>query len=259
MLLRETGFSFGGTHTRDLGLIYAEKDGHIMVPRIRRNTYEIAGHSGNVLLSGETWETFRFEGTLYPERERATQAEAQTLLRQLGVWLSSGRQRLIFDYEPDKYYLAEISDEVGWSLKNWFGGEIGIVFEAQPFAYNVEKDETTLEWTGQYPAPVVQLRTGAPAPLELSVLVTGTAPLTRLRVNGGVIDLNGMSVTQGKTLRISLEAPAGAEIDGENALPYADAFAPVYLVNGDNTVNLSLTYGSGTKGVTITAGARGRY
>ena len=148
---------------------------------------------------------------------------------------------------------------MGWSLKNWFGGEIGIAFEAQPFAYNVEKDETTIDWTGQYPAPVVQLRTGAPAPLELAVAVTGTAPLIRLRVNGGVIDLNGMSVTQGKTLRISLEAPAGAEIDGENALPYADAFAPVYLVNGENTVNLSLTYGSGTKGVTITAGARGRY
>ncbi|MGX8705376.1 MAG: hypothetical protein ACSW8J_02255, partial [bacterium] len=108
LLLRETGFTFGGVHSRDdMGLIYAEKDGHIAIPEIRRNSYQIAGMSGTLLLPGEAWQTFTLEGTLYPAEEPRTQAEAQALLRDVSAWLTSGRERLIFDYEPSVYYLAE--------------------------------------------------------------------------------------------------------------------------------------------------------
>ena len=40
MLLRESGFSFDGRHSRrDMGLLYVEKEGHIAIPEIKRNSY----------------------------------------------------------------------------------------------------------------------------------------------------------------------------------------------------------------------------
>ena len=260
MLLRETGFTFNGVHSRgDMGLIYAEKDGHVMTPRIRRNAYEIAGVSGTILLDGEARDPIVFRGTLYPANERGTQAEAQTLLRSVGKWLTAGRKQLIFDYEPDKYYLAEISRETEWSLKNWFGGEIGIRFEAQPFAYAVTPASRTVESSDTTVAIELDVATGELAPLQLTVANTGVAPITGVTLGSSVV-LSGMSLATGQALTISMEPPIGATIGQASAMQYATAFTPIFLHNGSNTMTVLLTYGSGnSKGARITASARGRW
>lgn len=256
--MRETGFSFNGIHSRsDMGLLYAEKDGHTIIPKINRNTYEIAGVSGTVLMDGETWDTIPFEGTLYPAIERASQAEAQQMLRNVAAWLTAGRCRLIFDYEPGRYYLAELSAASKWSLKNWFGGELPIKFEAQPFAYNLTETSATSNTTGTAVTVTVNLQTGQPAPLKLQVKNTGSAPITGVQVGG--VTLAGMSLANGQTLTIDMEPPIGAVIGSTNALPYATAFAPILLNSGSNAITVTLTYGSGTKGAQITASARGRW
>ena len=258
VLLRETGFSFNGRHSRnDMGLLYAEKEGHTIIPKIKRNSYEIAGVSGTVLMNGETWETIPFEGTLYPAEERASQAEAQALLRNVAAWLTAGRCRLIFDYEPERFYLAELSAASKWSLKNWFGGELPIKFEAQPFAYNLTETSATSNTTGTAVTVTVNLQTGQPAPLKLQVKNTGSAPITGVQVGG--VTLAGMNLTNGQTLTINMEPPIGAQIGSTNALPYATAFAPISLNSGANNVYVQLTYGSGTKGARVTASARGRW
>jgi len=114
--LKESGFTFGNKHSRrDMGLIYAEKDGHIAIPEIKRNSYSIAGMSGTLLLAGEAWQPFTLEGTLYPAIEPESQADAQDLLRSISAWLTNGRQRLIFDYEPNVYYMAELSAASKWT------------------------------------------------------------------------------------------------------------------------------------------------
>ena len=258
MLLRETGFTFNGVHSRrDMGLIYAEKDGHIAIPEIKRNSYAIAGMSGTLLLSGEVWQPFTLEGTLYPAIEPATQADAQDLLRSVSAWLTAGRKRLIFDYEPGKFYLAELSAASKWSLKNWFGGELQVRWLAQPFAYNVEEDTATANVTsGGTKTLSLRAYTGVPAPLKLTVRNTGSAPITRVSCGG--ITLEGMSISAGQTLTIDSEPPAGAKIGSRNAQPYATSFQPYMVNNGNNTFYVSLTLGSGTAGATITASARGR-
>lgn len=259
MLLRETGFSFNGIHSRnDMGLLYAEKDGHTIIPKIKRNSYEIAGVSGTVLLDGEQWETISFEGTLYPAAERATQAEAQQLLRKVAAWLTAGRCRLIFDYEPGKYYLAELSAASKWSLENWFGGELPIKFDAQPFAYNLTENTATASTTGTALSLLLNVSTGQPAPLMLQVKNTGSAPITGAQI-GNAVKLAGMNLTNGQTLTISMEPPIGALIGSTNALPYATTFAPILLQNGSNAITVQLTYGSGTKSAQVTASARGRW
>ena len=261
MLLRETGFSFGGVHSRDdMGLIYAEKDGHVMIPEIRRNAYQIAGMSGTVLLPGEAWQTFFIEGTLYPAEEPRTQAEAQALLRDVSAWLtagggpSAGRQRLIFDYEPEVYYEAELSTQSKWSLRNWFGGELPIRFTAQPFAWNVQESEASRELTGSGSISV-SVDTNLPAPLKLTVEgISGT--LTSLSVGG--IRLEGMSLGSGQRLVVDTAPPAGATIGGQSAMQYVRAFAPVMLHNGANSVQVTLGF-SGSGRARVTAAARGRW
>lgn len=265
MLLNETGFIFDGKHSRThMGLIYAEKDGHIISPKIQRNAYEIAGVSGTVLLGGEVWQTITFEGTLYPAQERTTQREAQTMLRDVAAWLTAGRCELIFDYEPGVYYMAELSAATKWSLKNWFGGELPIKFEAQPWAYNVTADTATSTAAGNALTVTVNAHTGESAPLRLTISNTGTAPITgvAVRFSGDSVDsivMAGMNLVSGQALLIDMEPPIGAAIGEVNALPYASQFTPIALKNGANNIYVQLTYGSGTKGTTVTASARGRW
>lgn len=259
MLLSETGFTFGGVHSRrDMGLLYVEKEGHIAIPEIKRNSYQIAGMSGTVLTDGEAWQPFNLEGTLYPAEEPATQAEAQALLRDVTAWLTAGRQKLIFDYEPDKYYEAELSAASKWSLRNWFGGELQIRFQAQPFARNVTPSEgsATINSSGNVS---ISVDTGLPAPLVLIVENTGSATIKGVTV-GGKIAFADMQLTRGQVLTISSEAPIGAVIgSGTNAMPYASAFAPVYLDNGVNRVAVGLTYTGGSGQAKVTAQVRGRW
>ena len=258
MLLRESGFTFGTRHSRrDMGLIYAEKDGHIVIPEIKRNSYSIAGMSGTLLLAGEAWQPFNIEGTLYPANEPATQADAQDMLRDVAAWLTNGRQRLIFDYEPNIYYLAELSAASKWSLKNWFGGELQVRWTAQPFAYNVEEDTASVDVSsGGSKSVNLRAYTGLPAPLKLTVRNTGSAPITRVSFGG--ITLAGMSIGAGSTLVVDSEPPAGAKIGSSNALSYCTAWQPYMVNNGNNTIYVNLTFGSGTAGAKITASARGR-
>lgn len=263
MLYKETGFTLGGLHSRDdMGLIYVEKEGHIVIPEIKRNTYTIAGVSGQVLFPGETWQPFNLEGTLYPAREPKTQAEAQRLIRRVTAWLTAGRNPLIFDYEPEVFYLVELSAATKWSLRNWFGGELQIRWTAQPYAYAVTPDTASAEITGTSCQLQLRVRTRHPAPLILTIENTGGAPITRVDVGSGV-SLRELYMMPDQVMTITMEPPIGAVIDGESALSKAVAFDPVLLDAGDHTVSVHLTYDSDAPGAPagakISASVRGRW
>ena len=268
MLLRETGFTFDGKHCRnDFGLIYAEKDGHTIVPRIRRNEYSIAGMSGSVLFDGEEWQTITFEGTLYPAKERATQAAAQPMLRRVARWLTAGRRPLIFDYEPKVYYMAQLSEASKWSLKNWFGGEISVRFEAQPFAYSVEPQTFSASESGDGDvSAAIDMKTNYLAGFTVTVSPTGTAGLTgaELALDGTVFaSFSGLDLGCGEAMTVCMEPPIGATVaDGvtmENALPHAGVFRPALIPRGASTLTVTPEYGSGTAGAVVVITARGRW
>lgn len=260
MLYKETGFTLGGLHSRDdMGLIYVEKEGHIVIPEIKRNEYSIAGVSGQVLFPGETWQPFFLEGTLYPAREPKTQAEAQRLIRRVTAWLTAGRVPLIFDYEPEVFYLVELSAATKWSLRNWFGGELQVRWTAQPYAYAVTPDTATAETTGNSCRVTLRVRTRHPAPLNLIIDNIGQAAITRVDV-GSSVSLRGLDMWAGRVMTITMEPPIGVEIGGESALSHAAAFDPILLDAGDHTVTVNLTYdGNGDTQAQVTASVRGRW
>lgn len=261
MKLNESGFTFGGRHCRrDMGCWWIEKDGHPISPEIQRNEYEIAGVSGTILMEGETRKELTFAGTLVMVNEPKTQTEAQAQLRTLLSWLDCGRQQLIFDYEPERYYLAQVDKSTTWSLKNWFGGELSVTFTAQPYAYAVAAQTGTTITAGTDGDVTVQVDTMQPAPLILSIQNTGTAPITGINVMDGMVLFSGMTLENGKQLVISMEAPIDAQDDaGESYLPYAESFTPILLSAGTQHIPIVLSYGSGEAGAQITASVRGRW
>lgn len=269
MNLNEINFSFGGLHClRDFGCIYAEKGGHPIAPQIDRNEYEIEGAPGTIVLPGDLPGILTFDGTLYFLDDPPTQAAAQQRLRRMAAWLTNGRQRLIFDYEPLLYYMASVDGGLEWSFGSWIGGGLDVSFTAQPYAYASQETTASVATTGTAAQLALALNTGAPAPLDVEILNTGTAPISAVTITAGgkQAKFGGMSLTQNKALIIGMEPPIGAEIksgnaasDGSNALPYAERFDPLTARNGRQTISVALTYGSGTKGAKITIKARGRY
>lgn len=261
MKLNESGFTFDGKHSRrDMGVWYIEKDGHPMSADITRNEYAIAGVSESVLYPGETMKTMSFSGTLVLVNEPATQAEAQEKLREIMAWLGGGRKKLIFDYEPGKYYLAQVDKSFTWSLKNWFGGELSVTFTVQPYAYAVsaQMGETTL--SGASGSVSVAVDTFYPAPLVLVIQNTGTAPITGVQVMGGKVALRGMNLASGSLMTISMETPISAQGGaGANLLPYATSFSAIQFGKGTQTIPISLAYGEGTQSAKVFASVRGRW
>lgn len=263
MNLSEINFSFGGLHClRDFGCIYAEDRGHAIAPQIRRNEYEIAGVPGTILMPGDLPETLEFDGTLFFLRDPPSQAAAQQQLRRIAAWLTSGRQRLIFDYEPLRYYIASVDGELNWGFSDWIEGGLDVTFTAQPYAYALDETAASAMTGGTSAQVNFVLATGAPAPIRAEILNTGAAPVTGVTLTAGesAVQFSGMNIAPGEALRIDMEPPIGAEFsDGENALPHAARFDFLAARNGPQSVSAALTYGSGTKGAKITIKARGRF
>lgn len=261
MELRETGFTFLGKHSlNDFGMIYVEKDGHPAIPQPVWNEYEIAGSDGTILFDGEAWKPMIFQGTLYPHDERATQADAQQMLRDVQGWLTGGRGQLIFDYEPDKYYIAQLTKQSGWSLKNWFGGELGISFQAQPHARSVLATEKTVTVT-EGVTETFRMATLRPAPMDIHVAVSGTAALTGIRITSnytGVVRFTGMNVQPESEFTVTCETPIDARIDGTfSGLPYCREFSRLMATGGSNRVGIVPTYSGSGGEITVTMRARG--
>lgn len=263
MNLNEMNFAFNGKHClREFGCIYVEDGGHVMSPAVTRNTYEIAGVDGTVELDGETYAEIFFSGTLFFWKDPPSQAAAQRMLRRINAWLLAGRKRLVFDYEPERFYLAEVNHAMEWNYDKWIEGGHSIRFTAQPYACNVRENSVSVTTAEAEATLRLAADTGAPAPLCVDIQNTGTAPITAAEITIGekAAVFSGMSLPEGQTLTVSMEPPAGAVFsDGENALPYAAQFDPLFAQAGSNEIGLTLAYGDGIPGASITAKARGRF
>ena len=265
MRLNEINFSFGGRHClRDFGCIYVERSGHPATPAKTPNEYEIAGLSGTVRMGGETYDPMTFSGTLFFVDDPPSQAEAQRRIRQISRWLLAGRQRLIFDYEPDRYYMAEVASAGQWSYSEWIEGGLSVELSAQPLAYSIQANSVRRTTTAAENRIELSVNTGEPAPLALTVENVGTAAITGVTAawNGKRAALtNGLSVAAGDDVTIDMEPPIGAVYgaDGGSALPCASRFDYIALPAGRHAIDVTLAFGDGAPGALITVSARGRW
>ena len=99
-----SGFSFKGVHSSKFG-IYTQDQSRTLLPPKREGKITIPGRSGY----------YDDVGAVYNERAESVLCsfvcpEGKTVpevCREIAYWLS-GSGRLIFDREPDKYYLARL-------------------------------------------------------------------------------------------------------------------------------------------------------
>lgn len=249
MLLRETGFTFNGQHSRTMGWQYAEKNGHPLTGSVTQNEYSIAGRSESIVFPGETRGALMFAGSLYPLSEPADQTQAQQMLRSLQEWLDVGQQRLIFDYEPNVYYDAALYDGAEWSLANWFGGELAITFRAQPYATAIV-GRAAQDLLGKGSSTMTLMVSGAqytPTLIELAVI---NGKLTGASLCNGAVALSGLELTSGDKLTIDSSVPAS--ITGPDGPLFASctSFAPILASPGANTYPITL---AGTSSLSVRA------
>lgn len=266
--MREDNFLFNGRHClRDFGCLYKEQtSGHIVLPKATYSEYTIAGVSGTVDMGlPPLYAPMEYKGALYPLTPMHSRTERQHLARQITAWLSCGRQRLIFDYEPDKYYLADVRREVSLGYDKWLDGGLPLTMTLQPFAYNLSEDSVTRTMDDTPATLRLSPATGLPAPVSVTVTNTGTAPLQGVTVTLGdkTIALVGMSMTQNRVLHIHMDAPILATIgqkagEGENALPYVQRLDTLTL-RSPQDITVRLAFGAGTPQATVRLACRGRW
>ncbi|WP_181349386.1 phage tail domain-containing protein [Thalassobacillus sp. CUG 92003] len=136
-----SGFSIDGVHfTDDLGIIHREGSAHPISPGFRSSTVEIPGRPGVYDFGGRP-DVREFElacmiprnETLYGVQEKAREI-ARVLLDDYGRPKTA---RLIYDYEPDKFYNVRLVN--GVSLERVVkAGEFTLPLTAHdPWAYSV--------------------------------------------------------------------------------------------------------------------------
>ena len=137
------GFEYNGTHSYDVYGIYIKSSNRPILPALRKREMMISGKHG----------TYDFGGNTYDNRIVSvdiayigdTLNEFRLHARDIAAWLSqTSYKELIFDDEPDKYYLAKIYNDIGLETLYTLG-EATVQFECQPFAlYQVTSGEDVI-------------------------------------------------------------------------------------------------------------------
>lgn len=130
------GFALNGVHSSTFKIIMLGKDRTIL-PTTNDGYFQPPGHDGSYLfpreLSDRSIEVFCafIEDTV---------ENLRTSVRQMAAWLhTETRVQLIFDDEPDKYYMAKCSAAVGLDQTATMG-EFTLIFRCEPLAYSVMVD-----------------------------------------------------------------------------------------------------------------------
>ena len=240
----EINFTFAGKHClKDMGCWFVKTGrGRILTPKLQRPEYEIAGVSGTIEYDGPCIQSpYKISGALVPRSDPKTAHDARTLGRNLSDWLTSGRQDLIFDDEPDKVYRAEVKGDIRWEDRVWILGALAFDFIVQPDAWDAIPTIKTVRTTDSCDI-LLPLFTSMPCPVNLHITNKGSTPITHVSAvspSGTAEFTKNLQLLPGESLRINSTAPIGAEITGKgnekrNALPHANRFAQLTIQTGDS-------------------------
>jgi len=127
------GLIFKEKHSyNDIGLIMKSND-RSLLPAVKRQQVDIAFQDGKIDLQKEPVYDNRIITVTFAYHFK-TLFEMQEKKRQMAAWLS-GTGRLVFDDEPNKFYVAKVFESIPieQSLRRM---AVQVLFECQPFAYS---------------------------------------------------------------------------------------------------------------------------
>lgn len=137
------GLTFNNIHSSQFNA-YLKSKNRMTLPARRKREIAIPGKDGTYDFGGNTFDNKVIEvqltlneNSLYELRRKA---------RQIAAWLSTSvRQPLIFDDEPDKYYLAKVYDSIS-PEEIADTGIVSVKFECEPFAYLLVSTAEEITW-----------------------------------------------------------------------------------------------------------------
>lgn len=130
------GFTFNNIHSSEIGLTVRTKNKPI-IPTPKRVTSSISTRDGVLDYSLSN----PYGHILFEEREISVECsfikksleEIRRTARAIAVWLAYPEGQLVFDDEPDVYYIARVSNRLDLD-QQLFRGSFRIVFSCQPYA-----------------------------------------------------------------------------------------------------------------------------
>lgn len=128
------GFSFKGVHSSSVDIGCSSVDRSIR-PAVRTDEIIISGAHGSFMSTDDVvYENRQITMRIYLVGDGGVDIRIKA--RVVSEWLS-GYGKLIFDDEPDKFYMAKITDPIGIEQSPLLPqlGHTDILFECLPFAY----------------------------------------------------------------------------------------------------------------------------
>lgn len=148
----ERGFTLNGQHSSVLGIIMASKTVPILAGS--NDAYlQVPGRDGSYLIPRELADVpLPIECGI----KTANAIALMTAKRQIAAWVFSRQKvQLIFDDEPDKFYMVKYVGEIGLSKMSSPGmGQFTLIFRCEPTAYSIADTSSGLTTTNPGTAPV---------------------------------------------------------------------------------------------------------
>ena len=235
-------FSFNGVESSSFDLV-CKSVKRPLLPAVKIKRVELPGSSGAYDFPDHEYETrlvtmkIQYIGTSYEE--------LRTRARSIAAWLSTNIwAKLIINDEPDKYYLAKVTDEIDLDSL-WESGSAEITFDCQPYAYAVTEEDHTTTATGAKNFVLTnpgtrEINYRSPQGSKFLITVTGSFTTLSLSLNGKTLNYTE-AVASGTVIfaNIELEATLGGVNKFDKLTGDIDSF--LNLLPGDNTLGISGT------------------
>ena len=220
MILHENYFIFNDYDSRDFGILIEEEPTIIKAGR-KYDTVKIDGRDGFLLYNtDEVYDSF----SLTIECHIEDGYNIDDICR-----FFSGYGKLILSSNPDRYYNVFIANQVDFSRVFRMWKSFAIVFECQPYAYEIKNTMQTYTFTSSNRTITINNKTNATCRPIITVYGNGEISMA---INNEIINL---TVDEYITLDFDLENATKGILNRNNCIE--GEYTP--LKSGINTITVS--------------------
>ena len=171
--MRNHGFTFKYVHSSIYGITY-RADSRMLLPETRKSGITIPGRSGTYYQRDGAYNTREESFTCYYQ-PKISQTTARAT-RDIAMWLS-GRGQIVFDDEPDKYYIGMLSGAPPLDRHLKYGEfELTFLYDP-PFAFGAEQRKPLAVGVN----PIAYAGT-AETPCQIIINNTGSTTVQTLKI-----------------------------------------------------------------------------
>lgn len=128
------GYTFNGINLNTFGAYLLSKNRQIS-PSRKVSYIDIPGRDGSLMFDNGLNDRFI---TISHEIDESTLSNLRTKIRQISSWLNTDdKKQLVFDDEPDKYYMAKVDGTINLDEEIALTGNFDVTFRCEPYAYSV--------------------------------------------------------------------------------------------------------------------------